>query len=55
MVAGADQQMAQAAKVADGAASAQVAAGAGQEISPAEMAAGASSVEVAADAYPAEN
>ena len=31
MVAGADQQMAQAAKVADGAASAKVAAGAGQE------------------------
>ena len=38
-----------------GAASAKVAAGAGQEISPAEVAAGAPSVEVAADAYPADN
>ena len=35
-------------------ASAKVAAGAGQETSPAEVAAGAPSVEVAADAYPAE-
>ena len=40
--------------MADGAASAKVAAGAGQQISPAEVAAGAPSVEVAADAYPAE-
>ena len=38
-----------------GAASAKVAAGAGQEISSAEVAAGAPSVEVAADAYPADN
>ena len=36
-----------------GTASVKVAAGAGQEISPAEVAAGAPSVEVAADAYPA--
>ena len=41
--------------MAEGAASAKVAAGAGQEISPAEVAAGAPSVEVAADAYPANN
>ena len=40
--------------MAEGAASAKVAAGAGQETSPAEVAAGAPSVEVAADAYPAE-
>ena len=40
--------------MADGA-SAKVAAGAGQEISPKEAAAGAPSVEVAADAYPAKN
>ena len=43
-----------AAEVVAGAASAKVAAGAGQETSPAEVAAGAPSVEVAADAYPAE-
>ena len=44
-----------AAEVVAGAASAKVAAGAGQEISPAEVAAGAPSVEVAADVYPANN
>ena len=44
-----------AAEVVAGIASAKVAAGAGQEISPAEVAAGAPSVEVAADAYPAKN
>ena len=38
-----------------GIASAKVAAGASQEILPAEVAAGAPSVEVAADAYPAKN
>ena len=45
---------AQAAQMADGAALANVAGGAGQETSPAEVAAGAPSVEVAADACPAE-
>ena len=40
--------------MAEGAASAKVAAGAGQEKIPAEVAAGAPSVEVAADADPAE-
>ena len=43
-----------AAEVVAGTASVEVAADAGQEISPAEVAAGAPSVEVAADAYPAE-
>ena len=37
-----------------GIASAKVAAGASQEILPAEVAAGAPSVEVAADAYPCQ-
>ena len=44
-----------AAQVVVGVASVKVAAGAVQEISPAEVAAGAPSVEVAADAYPAKN
>ena len=47
---GADQDMAQAALVADGAASVKVAADAGHGTSPAEVAAGAASVEVATDA-----